>query len=195
MSNGPLPARALQGAGHHRRLRTPRQGPTRRSPRSVAVEEVRPEVGSPPVTEAGCRWLCCSADRHVRQRGVRLRHVPQGHTQAVGQEVAFRHQFEQAAGPRRSLGSCEISFFGTCSMLTGPAGCTLAVAWNDTVAGGMGLIRDSKPPRRIGTVTATSSPSQIWRAFQLSAAVTRYRRRRAAVHMTPLDRGLPAGVT
>src|SRR5215470_9405167 len=96
---------------------------------------------------------------------------------------------------RRSLGSCEASFFGTFSMLTEPAGCTVAVAWKETVAGGMAATSDSKPPRRIGTVTATSSPVEIWRAFQLSAAVTTYKRRPTAAHMTPLDRGLPGGVT
>jgi hypothetical protein len=80
-------------------------------------------------------------------------------------------------------------------MLAEPAGCTVAVAWKDTVAGGMGATSDSKPPRRIGTVTATSSPVEIWRDFQLSAAVTTNRRRPTAAPMTPLDRGLPAGVT
>jgi len=39
----------------------------------------------------------------------------------------------------------------------------------------MGATSDRRPPRRIGTVTATSSPSEIWRAFQLSGAVTTYK--------------------
>ena len=50
-----------------------------------------------------------------------------------------------------------------------PAGGHLA--WQETVAGGMGATRDNKPPRRIGRVTATWSPSEMWRAFQLSGAV------------------------
>ncbi len=73
---------------------------------------------------------------------------------------------------RRSGGSSEANFFDTVSMLTEPAGCTFAVAWKETVAGGTGSTSESRPPRRIGTATAISSPSEIWRAFQLSAAVT-----------------------
>ena len=51
------------------------------------------------------------------------------------------------------------------------AGVLIALAWQETVAGGMGATRDNKPPRRIGRVTATRSPSEMWRAFQLSGAV------------------------
>lgn len=58
------------------------------------------KTSTPPLIadEAGW-WPPCSADRHVRQRGGRLRHVLQGHTRAAGQEVAVGHQLEQAAGP------------------------------------------------------------------------------------------------
>jgi hypothetical protein len=131
----------------------------------------------------------------VRQRGGWLCHALQGHAQTVGQEVALGTSLSRQPARRRSLGVCEAGFFDTDSMFTEPEGCTVAVAWKVTVAGRMGATSDSMPPRRIGTPTATSSPSEIWRAFQLSAAVTTYRRRPAAAHTTPLARGLPAGVT
>ena len=51
------------------------------------------------------------------------------------------------------------------------------MAWKLIVAGGMGARSDSGPPRRTGTVTATSPPAAMCWAFQLSTAVATYIRR------------------
>jgi NAD(P)-dependent dehydrogenase (short-subunit alcohol dehydrogenase family) len=67
---------------------------------------------------------------------------------------------------------------------------------------GVGLVTAYRRQGWAVVATArTIKPSQDpdatgeWRAFQLSGAVTTYGRRCAAAHGTPLDRGLPAGVT
>jgi hypothetical protein len=59
-----------------------------------------------------------------------------------------------------------------------PAGCTVAVAWKLTVAGGIGATNDKIPPRRTGTVTATRRLAAMCLAFQLSGATATYNRPR-----------------
>jgi hypothetical protein len=95
----------------------------------------------------------------------------------------------------RSGGSSDASCSGTARSATGPAGWTTAVPWKLTVAGGMGKISDSRPPRRTGTVTATRPLAAMCLAFQLSEATATYSRPPLAAYTTPLDRGSPAGVT
>ena len=80
-------------------------------------------------------------------------------------------------------------------MSSEPAGWTVALAWKVMVAGGMGTSIERMPPRRTGTVTATSWPVTTWRAFHPSAATATYMRRSATPYTTPLDRGSPAVLT
>src|SRR6476469_6884854 len=63
------------------------------------------------------------------------------------------------------------------------------------VAGGIGTTSARIPPRRTGTVTATSCPVAIARAFHPSGATATYIRRSTMAYTTPLDRGSPAALT
>ena len=76
----------------------------------------------------------------------------------------------------RASGTSLARSFDTAVTSSEPAGWTVAVARNVIVAGGMGISIARIPPRRTGTVTATSWPVSIWRAFQPSVATARYRR-------------------
>ncbi|GAB3888455.1 hypothetical protein GCM10029964_056130 [Kibdelosporangium lantanae] len=50
----------------------------------------------------------------------------------------------------------------------------MAVPWKLIVAGGIGASKDSTPPRRTGTVTATRPSAAMYLAFQLSAPTATY---------------------
>ena len=56
----------------------------------------------------------------------------------------------------RSSGTSFARSFDTDLTSSEPAGWTVAVARNVMVAGGIGISSDRMPPRRTGTVTATS---------------------------------------
>jgi hypothetical protein len=90
-----------------------------------------------------------------------------------------------------SAGSRDASSLRSERTCAEPAGCTIAVAWKLTVAGGMGRTSDSAPPRRTGTVTATRPLAATCFAFQPSGATAMYSRWSTLLYTTPLDRGFP----
>jgi hypothetical protein len=81
-----------------------------------------------------------------------------------------------AAEACHSSGSRDASSLSSGRTCGESAGCTIAVPWKPTVAGGIGSTSDSTPPRRTGTVTATRPLRAMCRAFQLSGAVAMYSR-------------------
>ena len=78
-----------------------------------------------------------SGDRHVRLRGGRIRHGPQRHAHAVVRNV-YSGTSSRTHALRRCSGRSDASVLDTEPTSRDPAGCTMALAWQEMVAGGMG---------------------------------------------------------